>query len=99
MADVCVVGHLTRDRIVIDGGAPRAQPGGVVYYCAMALRRLGLRHTQFATATAGTIRSRLLKIGPLVTVSVRRCLVRMARAYPYQSEFALACLRLGHQAA
>ena len=68
------------------------------YALIEALRRLGLRHTRFATATAGTIRNRLLKIGALVTISVRRCLVRMARAYPYQSEFALACLRLGHKA-
>ena len=33
------------------------------YVLVEALRRLGLRHTQFATATAGTIRNRLLKIG------------------------------------
>ncbi len=69
------------------------------YVLIEALRRFGLRPTQFATATAGTIRNRLLKIGALVTISVRRCLVRMARACPYQCEFALACLRLGHQAA
>ena len=72
---------------------------GFAYGLIETLRRLGLQHTQFANATAGTIRNRLLKIGALVSVSVRRCLVRMAKAYPYQNEFALACLRLGQQAA
>jgi len=55
------------------------------YVLVEALRRLGLRHTPFATATAGTIRDRLLKIGALVTLSVRRCLVRMARAIPIKA--------------
>ncbi len=64
-----------------------------------ALRRLGLGHTQFAKATPGTIRTRLLKIGAQVAVSVRRILVRMPKACPYQTEFALACLRLGRHAA
>jgi hypothetical protein len=31
-----------------------------------ALRRIGLKHTQFAKATCGTIRLRLLKIGASV---------------------------------
>jgi Transposase DDE domain group 1 len=34
------------------------------YVLLEALRRIGLRHTQFATATCGTIRLKLLKIGP-----------------------------------
>jgi hypothetical protein len=71
----------------------------LAYVLIDALRRLGLRHTRFAKATAGTIRNRLLKTGALVTISVRRCLGRMARAYPYQGGFAPACLRLGHHAA
>jgi Transposase DDE domain group 1 len=33
------------------------------YVLLEALRRIGLRHTQFATATCGTIRLKLLKIG------------------------------------
>jgi hypothetical protein len=55
-----------------------------------ALRRVGLAHTQFATATCGTIRLKLLKIGALVRISVRRISVAMASAYPWQHEFALA---------
>jgi hypothetical protein len=60
------------------------------YVLLCALRRIGLAHTQFATATCGTIRLRLLKIGALVRVSVRRISVAMASACPWQHEFALA---------
>ena len=45
------------------------------YVLLDALRRIGLRHTQFATATCGTIRLKLLKIGAQVRKSVRRMLV------------------------
>jgi hypothetical protein len=36
----------------------------------------------------------LLKIGALVRTSVRRVTVAMASAFPHQSEFALAHIRL-----
>ena len=64
------------------------------YVLLEALRRIGLRHTQFADATCGTIRLKLLKLGARVTVSVRRIKVAIASACPYRSEFALAHLRL-----
>ena len=65
------------------------------YVLLEALRRIGLRHTQFATATCGTIRLKLLKIGAQVRRSVRRIKVAMASACPYQTEYHLAylCLR------
>jgi hypothetical protein len=66
----------------------------MAYALLCALRRIGLPHTQFAQATCGTIRLKLLKIGALVRVSVRRVMVAMASAYPYQPEFALAQARL-----
>jgi Transposase DDE domain group 1 len=59
-----------------------------------ALRRIGLRHTEFAEATCGTIRLKLLKIGALVRVSVRRVKLAMASSCPYQLEYALAHARL-----
>ena len=62
----------------------------MAYVLICALRRIGLKHTQFAEATCGTIRLKLLKIGALVRVSVRRVKVAMASAYPYQHEFRLA---------
>ena len=64
------------------------------YVLLCALRRVGLAHTQFATATCATIRLRLLKIGALVRVSVRRISVAMATGCPCQHEFALAHARL-----
>ncbi len=66
----------------------------MAYVLLCALRRIALRHTQFAQATCGTIRLKLLKIGALVRVSVRRIKIAMASACPYQNEFVLAHLRL-----
>jgi len=64
------------------------------YVLLSALRRIGLAHTQFADATCGTIRLKLLKLGALVRVSVRRVKIAMASACPWQCEFALAHARL-----
>jgi hypothetical protein len=66
----------------------------MAYVLICALRRIGLAHTQFAEATCGTIRLKLLKIGALVRASVRRIKIAMASAYPYHPEFALAHARL-----
>ena len=62
----------------------------MAYVLLCALRRIGLRHTQFANATCGTLRLKLLKIGAQVRISVRRVKVAMASACPYQHEYALA---------
>ena len=64
------------------------------YVLLCALRRIGLAHTEFATATCATIRLKLLKIGALVRVSVRRIHIAMASACPSQHAFALAHARL-----
>jgi hypothetical protein len=60
------------------------------YVLLCGLRRIGLGFTQFARASCGTIRLRLLKIGALVSVSARRVVVAMASACPWQDEYALA---------
>ena len=60
------------------------------YVLLCALRRIGLAYTQFARASCGSIRLKLLKIGALVRIGVRRIHVAMASAYPSQHEFALA---------
>ena len=54
----------------------------MAYVLLCALRRIALHHTPFAKATCGTIRLKLLKIGALVRVSVRRIKVAMASACP-----------------
>ena len=69
------------------------------YVLLCALRRIGLAHTQFADATCGTIRLKLLKLGALVRISVRRIKIAIASACPWRDEFALAHLRLGMAAA
>jgi hypothetical protein len=69
------------------------------YVLLEALRRIGLRHTQFATAICGTIRLKLLKIGAQVRRSVRRIKIAMASAFPYQTEYHLAYLYLRRAAA
>jgi Transposase DDE domain group 1 len=77
---------------------PRLWFASLAYVLLAALRRIGLRHTQFADATAGTLRRALLKIGAQVRISVRRIRVAMASAFPYQSEYRLAHLRLWRSA-
>jgi hypothetical protein len=64
------------------------------YVLLSALRRLALRGTELAQATCGTIRSKLLKLGARVTVSVRRIKIAIASACPLQADFALAHVRL-----
>jgi DDE family transposase len=71
----------------------------MAYVLLCALRRIGLAHTQFAQATCGTIRLKLLKLGALVRISVRRIKVAMASACPFQHEFGLAHARLRNAAA
>jgi Transposase DDE domain group 1 len=71
----------------------------MAYVLLCALRRLALQQTQFAKATCGTIRLKLLKIGALARTSVRRITFAMASGYPYQRDFALAHAQLTNAAA
>ena len=70
----------------------------MAYVLIGALRRIGLKHTQFARASCGTIRLKLLKIGALVRTSVRRIKLAMPSAFPYQAEYhaAHAALAAAH---
>jgi len=58
------------------------------YVLVAGLRRLGLQATELAAAQVSTIRTRLLKIGALVRVSVRRIRLSLAASYPWASLFA-----------
>ena len=62
----------------------------MAYVLVCALRRIALVHTQFARATCGTIRLKLLKIGALVRTSVRRIKLAMPSAFAYQAEYRAA---------
>ena len=54
----------------------------MAYVLLCALRRIGLPAASFADATCGTIRLKLLKIGALVRLSVRRVKIAMASGFP-----------------
>ena len=62
----------------------------MAYVLLCALRRIGLANTQFARASCGMIRLKLLKIGTLVRTSVRRIKLAMPSAVPYQTEYRTA---------
>jgi hypothetical protein len=59
----------------------------LAYVLVSTLRRVGLKGTRLAKATCGTIRLKLFKIGALIKISVRRIMVHLAGACPYQDVF------------
>ena len=62
----------------------------LAYVLIDALRRLALEGTRLASSTCGSIRSKLLKIGAQVKISVRRIKFSMAQAFPHADVFAAA---------
>ena len=59
----------------------------IAYVLMHLVRSIGCAGTDFATAQCHSLRLRLLKIGALVKVSVRRVTVHMPSGYPYQDQF------------
>jgi len=59
----------------------------VAYLLLQALRRLGLQGTELAKAQCTTLRLKLLKIGALLRITVRKVWVSLASGYPYQELF------------
>ena len=55
----------------------------IAYLLMEALRRLGLKATELAQAQATTIRLKVLKIGALIRVTVRKVWIALAGGYPY----------------
>jgi Transposase DDE domain group 1 len=66
----------------------------MAYVLLCALRRIGLDHTPFAKASCGTIRLKLLKIGALVRISVRRIKIAMSSSCPAAPAWGCALVRL-----
>lgn len=62
----------------------------VAYVLLNELRRIGLCSTEFSQAQCNTIRTKLLRIGAQMKMSVRRIAVCLTSAYPYQEVFRLA---------
>jgi len=67
---------------------------GVAYVLMQALRRLGLQGTEMAQAQCSTLRLKLLKIGALIRITVRKVWVSMASGYPYAERFRQVYARL-----
>jgi hypothetical protein len=57
----------------------------MAYVLVSGLRRLGLQATELAHAQVSTIRTKLLKIGAQIRVTVRKVWVSMASSYPWQN--------------
>ena len=66
----------------------------MAYTLHIALREFGLQGTSLAKAQVSTIRTKLLKIGGRIQVSVRRVVLSLSQAYPYQELFAQILLNL-----
>jgi len=84
---------LFADRLSTDemkGNQLRFYFSALAYTLVEALRRLGLKGTEWAEAQVDTIRRKLFKIGAIVRVSVRRVLLEMSSAYPWKDIYARA---------
>ena len=66
----------------------------VAYLLMHHLRSRALKGTEMETATCGTIRQKLLKVGAVVKLSCRRLLVSLSAAYPFQDLWKLAASRI-----
>ncbi|WP_425499892.1 transposase [Cerasicoccus maritimus] len=67
---------------------------GLAYTLMEGLRRLALKDTELARAQANTIRSRLIKIGAVITRNTRRIRIHLSEAHPLKELFAQAVNRL-----
>ena len=76
------------------GNQLRLWLASMAYVLLCALRRIGLDHTPFAKASCGTIRLKLLKIGALVRISVRRVKIAMSSSCPAAPAWGCALVRL-----
>ncbi len=68
----------------------------VAYVLVHELRRVALRGTALAPPQVSTIRTRLLKLGGVVRVSVRRIAVALSGVFPLHRVFRQALLQLQH---
>jgi Transposase DDE domain group 1 len=66
----------------------------VAYMLLRALRHFGLPQTELAQAQCDTIRLKLLKIGAVVRISVRRVYISLSESYPFRAVFARICANL-----
>jgi hypothetical protein len=67
------------------GNQMRLYLSTMAYVLMSGLRRMGLKATELAEAQVSTIRTKLLKIGAQIRVTVRKVWVSMASSYPWQN--------------
>jgi len=82
---------LFADRLSTDemkGNQLRLYFSALAYTLMEALRRLGLRGTDWAQAQVDTIRLKLFKIGAIVRISIRRILLQLSSTYPWKDVYA-----------
>jgi hypothetical protein len=88
---------LFADRVsaeTLSGNQVRLYFASIAYTLMQALRRVGLKGTELERAQCATIRLRLLKIGALVKISVRRVVIALSQAFPLQALFERAISNL-----
>jgi hypothetical protein len=68
----------------------------MAYILVSGLRRLGLKGTALAQAQVSTIRTKLLKIGAQIRVTVRKVWVSMSSSYPWQDLYQQVWTNLRH---
>jgi hypothetical protein len=68
----------------------------MAYILVNGLRRLGLKGTALAQAQVSTIRTKLLKIGAQIRVTVRKVWVSMSSSYPWQDLYQQVWTNLRH---
>ena len=59
----------------------------IAYVMLSVMRRIGLAQTSFERAQCNTIRLKLLKVGALVRITVRKIWISFSRSYPYREQF------------
>jgi hypothetical protein len=67
------------------GNQMRLYLSTMAYVLMSGLRRMGLKATELAEAQVSTIRTKLLKIGAQIRVTVRKVWISMASSYPWQN--------------
>lgn len=76
-----------------EGNQLRLWLASIAYVLMNALRKQCLANTEFKNATVETIRTKLLKLGAVITIN-RRVLIAISSACPYQKIFTTVYQRL-----
>jgi hypothetical protein len=77
-----------------EGNQLRLWLASIAYVLINALRKQCLTSTEFKNATVETIRTKLLKLGAVITINKRRFFIAISSACPYQNIFTEAYRRL-----